>query len=628
LLLKPEPDDYRFLIENLPDAFAYNQIVLDDRGTPVDYIFIEVNQAYEEMTGLKREAIIGKNATEIYPDINTSEFNWLGTYGRVALTSEPTRFVRFYKPFRCWYDISVYSDKPGYFAVSLRNINEQKKIEQDLRESEEKHRRLFETMAQGVVYHAADGKIISANPAAEKILGLSFEQMQGKTTMDPRWQMIEEDGTAVTGTDHPSMIALRTGQTVGPVTRGVFHPDKNSYIWLSITAIPLFQPGEEKPFQVYAAFTDITERRQAEEDLRITQLTVDKSPLSVFWISPEGKFIYVNEMATKKLGYSSDELLSMYVWDVDPNYPQEKRKEQWNLHRQAEERSVESDHKRRDGTTFPVRINIYHLAFGDKEMEVAEAEDITESKQAEDEIRTMNEKLEERVRERTSQLEASNRELDAFSYSVSHDLRGPLNRIDGFSQALLEDYAAQLDHQGQDYLRRISNSSRQMTELIDDLLKLSKVSQMEINHETVEISALVNVCLKELRAREPQRNIEIVVTPNLIVEGDTALLRIVLENLIDNAWKYTRQAGKARIEFGITETNCQRAYYIRDNGVGFDMKYAAKLFIAFQRLHSEQEFSGTGIGLSIVSRIIKRHGGKVWAEGEPGKGACFYFTLP
>jgi len=249
---------------------------------------------------------------------------------------------------------------------------------------------------------------------------------------------------------------------------------------------------------------------------------------------------------------------------------------------------------------------------GDVEFYIEWVRDISDLKKIEKELKKFNIGLEEKVNE----------------YSASHDLRGPLNRISGFSQALLEDYASQLDPQGKDYLQRISNSSQHMAELIDDLLKLSKVSRMEIYHEPIELSTLVNDCLKELQAREPRQNLELVVTPGLVVEGDTALLRIVLENLIDNAWKYTRQQEKARIEFGLTEQSGQSAYYIRDNGAGFDMKHADKLFTAFQRLHSEQEFAGTGIGLSIVSRIIKRHGGEVWAEGEPGQGACFYFTLP
>ncbi len=176
-------------------------------------------------------------------------------------------------PGRTWVDLRIipilgHDNSVELFVEWVRDITDRKQAEEALRESEEKHRRLFETIAQGVIYQAADGTIISANPEVERILGLSFKQMQGKTSMDPCWQMIEEDGTAVPGTDHPAMIALGTGKKVGPVTRGIFHPDKNAYVWLNITAIPLFQPGETEPFQAYATFVDITERKQAEENLQ------------------------------------------------------------------------------------------------------------------------------------------------------------------------------------------------------------------------------------------------------------------------------------------------------------------------------------------------------------------------
>ena len=265
--MNPDSGKYYLLIENLPDAFAYHQVITDDDGIPVDYIFLEVNAAFEEMTGLKRKELIGKKVTEVLPGIEKSEFDWIGTYGKVALSGEPIRFESYSELLCRWYDISAYTDKLGFFATAFRDISINKKTEQALLDSEEKHRRLFETLAQGVIYQAADGKIISANPAAEKILGLSLEQVLGKTSMDPRWQMIEEDGTPVPGTDHPTMTALRTGQKVGPVTRGIYRPDLDSHIWLSLTAIPLFLPGETYPFQAYATFTDVTERKTTENRL-------------------------------------------------------------------------------------------------------------------------------------------------------------------------------------------------------------------------------------------------------------------------------------------------------------------------------------------------------------------------
>jgi light-regulated signal transduction histidine kinase (bacteriophytochrome) len=235
--------------------------------------------------------------------------------------------------------------------------------------------------------------------------------------------------------------------------------------------------------------------------------------------------------------------------------------------------------------------------------------------------------LEERVAERTAELAALNAELEAFAYSVSHDLRAPLRGINGFSQALMEDYADKLDAEGQDYLRRVVAASQHMGQLIDDLLTLSRVTRAEAYHETVELSALAEMVATELQHQEPGRQVEFVIADGLSAKGDARLLRVVLENLIGNAWKFTAKNPRARIEFGDMRHNGTRAYFVRDDGVGFNMAYADKLFGAFQRLHSTAEFDGTGIGLASVKRIVHRHGGQVWAEGEPERGATFFFTL-
>ncbi len=243
-------------------------------------------------------------------------------------------------------------------------------------------------------------------------------------------------------------------------------------------------------------------------------------------------------------------------------------------------------------------------------------------RQANDELRRLNESLSQQKQA----VESANRELESFSYSVSHDLRAPLRSIDGFSRALLEDFADKLDDRGKRYLTFVREGAQRMAELIDDLLELSRVSRSELSRHRVDLTALARRIIERLRAAEPERNVEIIFE-DLSADGDPRLLELVLQNLVGNAWKFTSKRDHARIEFGHVDRDGRTVYFVRDNGAGFNMSYANKLFGVFQRLHAATEFEGTGVGLAIVQRIVSRHGGEVWAEGEVDKGASFYFTL-
>jgi light-regulated signal transduction histidine kinase (bacteriophytochrome) len=311
------------------------------------------------------------------------------------------------------------------------------------------------------------------------------------------------------------------------------------------------------------------------------------------------------------------------VWPID----------QWPLARilRGEElRDVEGQ-MRRIGTDwhriFSFGGTLSRDADGQPLLAIVTFSDVTERKLATDVIRQLNADLEHRVAERTAQLVTANSELEAFSYSVSHDLRAPLRTLDGFSQALLEDCADKLNEDDQDNLRRIRGASQRMGHLIDDLLKLSHLTRVEMSRQAIDLSAIAREVADELRTSDPNRQITVTIAEGLVASADARLIRIVLTNLFANAWKFTAKRDDARIEFGCVEDNENKSFFVRDNGVGFDMAHAGKLFGAFQRLHAMHDFPGTGIGLVTVQRIVHRHGGRIWAESSMNAGATFHFTL-
>ncbi|HMN46889.1 MAG TPA: ATP-binding protein [Povalibacter sp.] len=247
--------------------------------------------------------------------------------------------------------------------------------------------------------------------------------------------------------------------------------------------------------------------------------------------------------------------------------------------------------------------------------------------ESQNQICRMNASLEHRVAARTLQLESANRELEAFAYAVSHDLRAPLRSMSGFSQIVFENAPPSLDEKNLDYLCRIRDASLRMSALIDDLLNLSRISRSEMTPRPTNLTQIATEAAATIRDRYPDREVELTIAPDMTVEGDTRLLRIAMENLLDNAWKYSAHADPARVTVGSQQVDRERVFFVRDNGIGFDMAYSGKLFGPFQRLHAESEFPGTGIGLVTVQRIIARHGGRIWAEAQPDRGATFYFTL-
>ena len=622
--LKESEERYRAVVEQAAEG-----ILLIDVDTKR---VLEANAAYQDLLGYSLEEILQLSLYNLVPYPAES----MDCYVRQVL--EQKSYVSGQRRHRrkdgSLVDVEVSASLISYgsrgtICIVVRDITERKQTE----EIRARLAAIVESSDDAIISKTLDGTITSWNHGAEKIYGYSSEEIVGKPV------------SVLVPTDRPDEIPeilekVGRGEAIDNYeTVRIAKDGRRLDVSLTIS------PVKDLSGNLVGASTiarDITERRRTESELRLSEARframIEQSPLSIQVLSPDGQTLQVNRAWEELWGVTLQDIAGYNL--LEDQQLVAKGLMPYIRRGFAGEPTLIPAAAYDPDETIPgltsheepkrwVRAFIYPIK--DEDGNVREVilmhEDITERKQAEVEIRKLNEQLEQRVQRRTAQLNAFNRELEAFSYSVSHDLRAPLRSIDGFSKILLEDYADELDEEGNDYLKRVRAASQRMGQLIDDLLDLSRMTRSEMRRESVDLSDLAKSFAEELKRSQPERRVEFLIEGGLLVEGDKSLLRVVLENLLRNAWKFTGKQTHARIEFGALEQEDKRAYFVRDNGAGFDMAYADKLFGAFQRLHGGSEFEGTGIGLATVQRIIHRHGGRVWAEGRVGYGATFYFTL-
>jgi PAS domain S-box-containing protein len=577
------------------------------------------NAGAEETFGYSAREMIGQPITRLVPvDREQEEVEILSRIkrGENVPHFETLRMRKDGSSVQVSITVSAIRDSAGNVVGAskvARDITERLRTEEARLASEARYRTLFEYAPDGIVIADAESFYIDANASVCRMLGYTHDEMIGLHASDIVAKTeIQHIGSALSEingkSDHHREWHFRRkdGSAFEAEVIATLMPDGN----------------------LLGMIRDITERKRTDEARRASEaryrMLFDYAPDGIVIVDSKGYYLDVNASICRMLGYTRGEFIGLHASDIVAPAEIPHIEEALDVIENKSDYQREWKFRRKDRSV--MSVDTIATAMPDGTL-LAVIRDITERKQAQAQIQQLNSELEQRVTERTAQLEAANKELEAFSYSVSHDLRAPLRAVDGFSQAVLEDYGPQLPEGCREDLQTIRNGAQKMGQLIDDLLTFSRLSRLPLSKSAVDTGKLVRSVLGELNYKQKGRQIDVRIADLPTCQADPALLKQVWINLLSNALKYTGKREAAVVEIGCTQEKGRNVYFVRDNGTGFDMKYAHKLFGVFQRLHRAEDYEGTGVGLAIVQRVVHRHGGKVWAESAVNSGATFYFTL-
>lgn len=598
-------------------------------GKTLDGVVTSWNSGAETMFGYSAAEMIGQSITRVVPQDRLDEFHaFLQAlqHGETIRPHATERLTKDGKKIPVSICISPLRDDSGNIvgaSVITRDISEWKQAQEALKRSESRYRSLVTATAQIVWTSDRNGQVVDDMPMWRAYTGMTLEEIAGAGWLNS----VHPDDRARTEQVWAKAWSNRERYS----TEYRIRRRDGEYRIFAVRGVPVLE-DDGTVREWVGTCTDITERKQAEEEVRkaanYARTLIEASLDPLVTIGKDGKIRDANRATEDVTGCPRETLIGSEFF----NYFTEPEKARRGYERVFSEGAVRDYSlvlRGKSGAATDVLYNasVFTNETGEVEGVFAAARDVTRMKAAENEVRRLNEELEQRVIERTSQLEAANRELEAFTYSVSHDLRAPLRHISGFSKMLSEEFSASLPPDAQHHVQRIQEGTRRMGQLVDDLLNLGRVGRKELSLQVAGLRSIVDEVIQNLKLETADRKVEWQIRDLPYVECDTALMRQVFQNLLSNAVKFTRPREVAVIEIGQEQRDGRPVVYVRDNGVGFSMKYADKLFGVFQRLHRAEDFEGTGVGLATVQRIVQKHGGRIWAESELDKGATFCFTF-